>query len=75
MVALACYALWLRRISSSRPDWYRLLGWHRRLAASCAAAAAAAAGVPLLQLNARLAQQAVLPLDAGALAPHEWLGE
>ncbi|KAF6252635.1 hypothetical protein COO60DRAFT_504509 [Scenedesmus sp. NREL 46B-D3] len=72
--ASVCYTLWLHYISSSNPDRYRLSGsWPRGLHYSCLAAAAAAAGIPLLQLNARLAEQA-LPLSQGAIAPHEWLG-
>jgi hypothetical protein len=73
--ACVCYTLWLHYISSSKPDKYRLLGgWSRALHYSCLVAAAAAAGIPLLQLNARLAEQA-LPLSQGAIAPHEWLGK
>jgi hypothetical protein len=70
-----CYSLWLHYISSSWPDKYSLSGsWSRGLHYSCLVAAAAAAGIPVLQLNARLAEQA-LPLSQGAIAPHEWLGE
>ncbi|WIA43760.1 hypothetical protein OEZ86_010184 [Tetradesmus obliquus] len=74
LFACVCYTLWLHYISSSKPDRFRLSGsWPRALHYSCLVAAAAAAGIPLLQLNARLAEQA-LPLSQGAIAPHEWLG-
>eukprot|EP00883_Tetradesmus_obliquus_P002963 jgi/Sobl393_1/13177/SZX62082.1 len=74
LFACVCYTLWLHYISSSKPDKYRLTGsWPRALHYSCLVAAAAAAGIPLLQLNARLAEQA-LPLSQGVIAPHEWLG-
>eukprot|EP00882_Tetradesmus_deserticola_P016845 GHRQ01018015.1.p1 GENE.GHRQ01018015.1~~GHRQ01018015.1.p1 ORF type:complete len:304 (+),score=126.17 GHRQ01018015.1:768-1679(+) len=72
--AIVCYTLWLHYINGSKPDRYRLSGsWSRRLHWSCVAAAAAATVIPVLQLNARLAEQA-LPLSQGAIAPHEWLG-